>query len=104
MLSSHPGLKPELATYLFAVVARDPSRVVRRHVARSLTEALLMALETGAVHGGTSVQQARAEDPSGTMFENSRAVEAAVEVNIKALRNDVGKSKVMRSGIMSVLT
>jgi len=94
LISSAPGSKAEVANYLFTVAAHDSSRVVRRHVARGICEALVYALSVGGIRL-----------PAQKLIEGEgRAPVDEVEVGLKALKKEVGRSAVMRDGLMSVIS
>lgn len=83
----------EIANYLFTVAARDSSRVVRRHVARGICEALVFALTIGTIR--VPPQTIVPGEPKQPVDE--------IDVVLKTLRKEVGKSTVMRSGLMNVI-
>lgn len=60
------GRSTALANYLLQVIKTDPSLVVRRHVATSLSESILMALAVGDVYmpnpGNGIVDNAETDD------------------------------------------
>ena len=93
LIASTPGSKMEIANYLFTVAARDSSRVVRRHVAKGICEALVFALSIGGIK--VAPQKFVEGEPRQPVDE--------IELGLKALKKEVGKSAVMRAGLMSVI-
>lgn len=103
LLSYSPTGKAELANYYFTVAARDSSRLVRRHVARGLCEALVFLISTGAIRipHDKAIQQL-VEGSSADQVANAQNEE--LEAQLKALKKEIGRSAVMREGIMTVVT
>lgn len=105
LLSATPGSNPLIAAYLFQIIAHDQSRVVRRHVASGISEALILALFFGAVRGAQPVQDRTLVEADGeTAVNKPKAAKVdEVEMSLKALKKEIGKMKEMKEGIISVI-
>ena len=94
LLSRPPGRSAPITSYLADVVHSDASLVVRRHVARGLTEAVLASLALGDVHGAAAPGLVDVTDDSEkARSERSEAHNSAI---VKALRKECGKKPELR--------
>lgn len=78
------GRSQPLAKYLLNVITKDPSLVVRRHVARAMSESILMALAFGDIINAS----ARVIDTSVDEVVRQKETDKAI---VKALRQDYEK-------------
>ncbi|CDZ96230.1 TATA binding protein associated factor [Phaffia rhodozyma] len=116
LLCLGPASKAEVASYIFRVITKDLSRLVRRHVASALSEAFIIALSVGSVklsHTPVIVQNSAEADGGGSGAVSgdggpgggikSKVQVDEVESSLKALKKEIGRSAVMREGIMGVI-
>lgn len=103
LLAFSPTGKAELANYYFTVAARDSSRLVRRHVARGLCEALIFLIATGAIRVPLDKAEALIEG-AGPVSGGVPKVKDETDAQVKALRKEIGRSAVMREGVMTVVS
>ena len=78
------GRSQPIAKYLLNIITKDPSLVVRRHVARSMSESILMALAFGDIINAS----ARVIDTSVDEAVRQKETDKAI---VKALRQDYEK-------------
>ncbi|GAB1524178.1 hypothetical protein RhiTH_007331 [Rhizoctonia solani] len=91
-----------LIQYIFAVVAHDPSREVRRHVARSIVTSLAVLHAVGDVRpAGRDEPLLVVEDDSGAPKDKIKKGEG--DMLVKALKKEVGRSKQLRDSIMPIM-
>jgi len=88
MIARPPGRSSALLSYLADVIRRDSSLVVRRHVARALSEGMIMSLALGDVHGTVTSGVDEATEENNTSRDKSGQI-------VKALRKDFGKQAVL---------
>ena len=92
--------------YIFAVVANDPSRIVRRHVARNVCESLALLAAIGEIKHQSNDTESLLIEEDGSMPDKAKeAKKTEVELMIRALRKDkeIGKSEVLRECVMPVI-
>ncbi|KAF8603233.1 hypothetical protein BDV93DRAFT_556870 [Ceratobasidium sp. AG-I] len=94
-----------LIQYIFAVIAHDPSRQVRRHVARSVITGLAVLYTVGDLRppGKDEPMLLIEEDGSGKDKDKERVKKGEGEMLVKALKKEVGRSKQMRDSIMPIM-
>lgn len=97
--------KKALSRYLFAVVAHDPSRTVRRFVARALIDSLGILYTVGDVvyapkDGEKSVL---IEDDGSNSQKSKQLKKTQVELALKAIRKSAGKFGTVREVLMPTL-
>jgi transcription initiation factor TFIID subunit 2 len=97
---------PAIMRYVLAVMANDPSRMVRRHVARSACQSLALLVSMGEMKNGSIKDtESLLIEEDGTMPEKSKeAKKSEVDMMIKVLRKDreIGKNEVLREFLMSI--
>jgi len=89
MIARPPGRSSALLSYLADVIRRDNSLVVRRHVARGLSEGMIMSLALGDIHG------TMASGVEEVSEENSNSRDKREAQIVKALRRDLGKQPML---------
>ncbi|THH09339.1 hypothetical protein EW145_g2091 [Phellinidium pouzarii] len=97
---------PKIMTYVFAVVANDPSRIVRRHVARNICESLAVLAAIGEIRQPSKEAESLLIEEDGTMVDKAKeSKKTETELMIRALRKDkeVGKSEVLRECVMPLV-
>lgn len=93
--------------YVLAVMANDPSRVIRRHVARNACQSLALLMSMGEMK--TSIKESESllieEDGSVPEKVKDAGKRSEVDAMIKVLRKDreVGKNEVLREFLMPIL-
>lgn len=96
---------PAIMKYILAVMANDPSRAIRRHVAKSACQSLALLVTMGEMKTSTKEQESLLIEEDGSMPEKTKeAKKSEVEMMIKVLRKDreVGKNEVMREFLMPI--
>lgn len=96
---------PPIMRYILAVMANDPSRVIRRHVARSACQSLALLVSMGEMKSSSKEQESLLIEEDGTMPEKIKeAKKSEVESMIKILRKDkeVGKNDALREFLMPI--
>jgi transcription initiation factor TFIID subunit 2 len=97
---------PQIMRYVLAVMANDPSRVIRRHVARTACQSLALLVSMGELK--TSMKESDSlliEEDGGTPDKiKESAKKSDVDAMIKAIRKDreVGKNEVLREFLMPI--
>ncbi|KAL0951837.1 hypothetical protein HGRIS_008498 [Hohenbuehelia grisea] len=97
---------PAIMRYMFAVMANDPSRVIRRHVARNACHSLAILVQMGEMKYDMKEAESLMIEEDGTAPEKARDnKKSELDIMIKALRKDreVGKSEVVRDFLMPVV-
>lgn len=92
--------------YIFSVMVNDPSRTVRRHVARSVVESLALLAIIGEIKTASKDTEALLIEEDGTAVDKTKEVKKSEhELVVRALRKDkeVGKSDPLRECIMAVI-
>ncbi|KEP50373.1 transcription initiation factor TFIID subunit 2 [Rhizoctonia solani 123E] len=91
-----------LIQYIFAVVAHDPSREIRRHVARSIVTSLAVLHALGDIRpGGREEPLLVVEDDGGAPKDKAKKGEG--DMLVKVLKKEVGRSKQLRDSIMPIM-
>lgn len=88
-----------------AVVANDPSRIIRRHVARNAFQSLALLVSMGELKGGPKESESLLIEEDGTLHEKVKEnKKSEIDVLIKALRKDkeVGKNEVIRECLLPI--
>ncbi|TFL06150.1 hypothetical protein BDV98DRAFT_558917 [Pterulicium gracile] len=96
---------PPVMMYVLSVMANDPSRVVRRHVARSACQSLALLFATGEMKATTKDAEALLIEEDGNNAAKSKEPrKTEVDAMIKVLRKDreIGKNDVIREFLMPV--
>lgn len=91
--------------YVLAVIANDPSRVVRRHVARNACYSLALLVQMGEMKSNLKENETLLIEEDGSLPEKAReAKKSEMDLMIKVLRKDreVGKNEVMREFLMPI--
>ena len=97
------GRSSQLTTYLLEIVKNDSSLIVRRHVARGLSESIIFSLAVGDISGATlqpsivDVNVNAEAEQSEQSKEQQR--EAQNVVMVKAMRKEFGKKLDARSAL-----
>lgn len=93
-----------LVSYYFAILATDEDDVVRVHLARSLCDALAVALATGELgYVRTRAEQLHEGDPRDSVAEQEALLAQEAEQNeqmVKLLRREIGRSHAVRQGFL----
>ncbi|THH30629.1 hypothetical protein EUX98_g3547 [Antrodiella citrinella] len=97
---------PKIMQYVLAVMASDPSRIIRRHVARSVCQSLALLVTMGEMKtSGKDPETLLIEEDGTAAQENKKETKKSdIELLIKALRKDreVGKNEVIREFLMPI--
>ncbi|EIW87115.1 TATA-binding protein associated factor Taf2 [Coniophora puteana RWD-64-598 SS2] len=96
---------PPIMRYVLAVMANDPSRAVRRHVARAACQSLALLVSMGEMKNAIKESESLLIEEDGSMPEKAReAKKSEVEITIKVLRKDreIGKNEALREFLMPV--
>lgn len=91
--------------YILAVMANDPSRVVRRHVARNACHSLALLVQMGEMKSTSKDTETLLIEEDGSRPEQTKeAKRSEMDAMIKVLRKDreVGKNEVLRKFLMSI--
>ena len=97
---------PKIMKYIFAIIASDPSRVIRRHVAINACHSLALLVYMGEMKGSSKDAETLLIEEDGSIPEKSKENKKSdVELMLKALRKDkeVGKNEVLREFLMPLL-
>ena len=97
-----PGRDVEIDTYLADVVRNDTSLALRRHVARALSEAILLALALGEVAASATAPSIVdiTNDTDQAREQRSEAHNGAI---VKALRKEFSKKLELRDTLQAEL-
>lgn len=85
--------------YVLAVMANDPSRVVRRHVARSASQSLALLVQMGEMKSNSKDSESLLIEEDGSHPEKLKeSKKTEMDAMIKVLRKDreVGKNEIFR--------
>ena len=97
---------PQIMRYVLAVMANDPSRVIRRHVARSACQSLALLVTMGEMKSSMKDTESLLIEEDGTAAEKSKelAKKSEIDTMIKSLRKDreVGKNEVLREFLLPI--
>src|ERR1700761_2722410 len=94
---------PPIMNYVLSVMAHDPSRTIRRHVARSACQSLALLVQMGEMKLNSKDSESLLIEEDGTVPTNNKeARKSEMDAMIKALRKDkeVGKNEVFRELMM----
>ncbi|OJA15957.1 TAF2 protein [Rhizopogon vesiculosus] len=97
---------PAIMRYVLAVIANDPSRVVRRHVARCACQSLALLVSMGEMKNASikDTESLLIEEDGSLPEKSKEAKKSEVDMMIKVLRKDreIGKNEVLREFLMSI--
>lgn len=85
--------------YVLAVMANDPSRVVRRHVARTASQSLALLVQMGEMKSNSKDPESLLIEEDGSHPEKLKeSKKTEMDAMIKVLRKDreVGKNEIFR--------
>lgn len=91
--------------YVFAVMANDSSRVIRRHVARTACHSLVLLAQMGEMKSTLKETESLLIEEDGTHPEKAKdPKKSELDAMIKVLRKDreVGKNEVLREFLMPI--
>ena len=97
---------PKIMKYIFAIIANDPSRAIRRHVAINTCHSLALLVYMGEMKGSSKDAETLLIEEDGSIPENRRENKKSdVELMLKVLRKDkeVGKNDILREFLMPLL-
>ncbi|KAI0937072.1 hypothetical protein AcV5_005059 [Taiwanofungus camphoratus] len=95
---------PKIMRYILAVMANDPSRVMRRHVAQNACLSLALLVTMGEMKTSKESEALLIEE-DGTVAEKAeKNKKSDMDMMIKALRKDreLGKNEVIREFLMPI--
>ncbi|KAI0068033.1 hypothetical protein BV25DRAFT_1904522 [Artomyces pyxidatus] len=96
---------PKIMRYLLAVIANDPSRVIRRHVARNACQSLAILVTMGELKNSGKEADPLLIEEDGSLQERVKEnKKSEVDLLIKALRKDkeVGRNEVAREFLLPI--
>ena len=96
---------PKIMKYILAVIANDPSRAVRRHVAVNACHSLALLVFMGEMKVSTKENEALLIEEDGSVAEKTKEnKKSEMELMIKALRKDreVGKNEILREFLLPI--
>lgn len=95
---------PKIMRYILAVMASDPSRVTRRHVARSACHSLALLVSMGEMRSGKDSDTLLIEEDGNTPEKTKENKKSDMELMIKTLRKDreMGKNEVIREFLLPI--
>lgn len=91
--------------YVLAVIANDPSRIVRRHVARNMCYSLALLVQMGEMKSNLKEMDSLLIEEDGSIPDKAReAKKSELDMMIKILRKDreVGKNEILRQYLMPI--
>ncbi|KAK7063812.1 transcription initiation factor TFIID subunit 2 [Favolaschia claudopus] len=94
---------PPIMNYVLAVMAHDPSRIVRRHVARNACQSLALLVQMGEMKlNSKDPESLLIEEDGSVQDKNKESRRSEMDAMIKALRKDkeVGRNEVFREQMM----
>lgn len=97
---------PAIIRYVLAVMANDPSRVVRRHVTRCACQSLALLVSMGEMKNALKDSESLLIEEDGSMPPQAKEVKKSdVDLMIKVLRKDreIGKNEVLREFLMPII-
>ncbi|KAF7302593.1 Transcription initiation factor TFIID subunit 2 [Mycena chlorophos] len=97
---------PLIMKYVLTVMAYDPSRTIRRHVARSACQSLALLVQMGEMKVASKDSESLLIEEDGSVPANhSQSRKTELDAMIKALRKDkeVGKNEVFREMMMPLV-
>jgi transcription initiation factor TFIID subunit 2 len=98
---------PAIMNYILSVMEHDPSRVVRRYVARNACLSLALLVQMGEMKSYSKDTESLLIEEDGSIPDRSReAKKSEMEAMIKVLRKDreVGKNSDLREFILPIAT
>ncbi|KAF8640825.1 hypothetical protein AX17_000474 [Amanita inopinata Kibby_2008] len=96
---------PQIMRYILAVMANDPSRIIRRHVARNVCHSLALLMHMGEMKSNLKESDSLLIEEDGSIPEKTKeSRKSEMEMMIKVLRKDreVGKNEVLREFLMPI--
>ncbi|KIJ22155.1 hypothetical protein PAXINDRAFT_6271 [Paxillus involutus ATCC 200175] len=96
---------PAIMRYVLAVMANDPSRVVRRHVARCACQSLALLVSMGEMKNALKDSESLLIEEDGSIPPQAKETKKSeVDMMIKVLRKDreIGKNEALREFLMSI--
>lgn len=97
---------PQIMRYVLAVIANDPSRVIRRHVARNVCHSLALLVQMGDMKSSLKESESLLIEEDGNNPDKTKESnkKSEMEAMIKVLRKDreVGKNEVLREFLMPI--
>lgn len=96
---------PRVINYLLTVIAQDSSRVVRRHVARCITESLAILFHVGDIKHPSKDDPLLIEEDGNVADTVKESKKSEADALVKALRKnkDIGRNESLRQMIMPIL-
>jgi len=92
--------------YILAVMANDPSRIIRRHVARTACQSLALLVSMGELKTSMKETESLLIEEDGANPERGKEFnrKSDVDAMIKVLRKDreVGKNEALREFLMPI--
>ena len=101
LLCKPPGRSVAVFDYLIKVIRTDPSLTVRRHVARSLSESIVMSLALGDIKPRGDFQSGIVEMNGDHVREQSN--DKADRALVEAIRNEYASRDDIKGRIREVL-
>jgi transcription initiation factor TFIID subunit 2 len=92
-----------LIQYIFSVIAHDPSREVRRHVARGVITGLAILHAIGEVRAQGKDEPMLLIEDDGSTPAKDKVKKGEGEMLVKVLKKEVGRSKQLRDSIMPIM-
>lgn len=96
---------PTIMRYILAVMATDPSKVVRRHVARNACYSLALLVQMGEMKATAKESESLLIEEDGNSQEKTKeSKKSELDSMIKVLRKDreVGKNEALREFLMPI--
>ncbi|KAG5645341.1 hypothetical protein DXG03_006403 [Asterophora parasitica] len=96
---------PQIMRYVLAVMANDPSRMIRRHVARSACQSLALLVQMGEMKASLKETESLLIEEDGTLPEKvKQSKKNELDAMIKVLRKDreIGKNEILREFLMPI--
>lgn len=96
---------PQIMRYVLAIMANDPSRVIRRHVARNACYSLALLVQMGDMRSTSKEAESLLIEEDGNSQEKAKeSKKSEMEAMIKVLRKDreLGKNEVLREFLMPI--
>lgn len=97
---------PKIVRYILAVIANDPSRIIRRHVARNASQSLALLVTMGELKDSKKESESLLIEEDGATQEKVKENKRSeVDQLVKALRKDkeVGKNEVLREFLLPII-
>ncbi|KAL1729840.1 hypothetical protein EV714DRAFT_251135 [Schizophyllum commune] len=99
---------PEIMEYLFSVMLYDPSRVIRRHVARNCCTSLALLVQMGDLKSGAKEAEQLLIEEDGSMAQEriKEARKTEMDTIFKILRKDreIGKNETLRQFLIPLIS